>query len=133
MPVKIAEPVDLATILSELSLHQIVLPNSEQVRGYLLQYPGLAQILPDICAPVREEFGPEVELSLELYRDPEIDDRYLTLYVREKEYGPDLMKRIESVRERVNPKLEDVPGDFLITTDFRPLRGENGVRVERVH
>jgi hypothetical protein len=133
MAVKIAEALEFAAILSELSLHQILVPNPEQTQGYVLQYPGLGQLLPNLCAPVREEFGPEVELSLELYRDPEIDDRYLTLYVRETEYRPDIMERIESVRQRVNPKLEHVPGDFLVTTDFRPPRGENGVRVERVH
>jgi hypothetical protein len=81
---------------------------------------------------VRQELGAEVELSLELYQDPEIDDRYLSLYVREREYRPDLMARIEVVRERVNPMLDDVPGDFLVTTDFRGPRGRNGVQLERI-
>jgi len=132
MQVKASETCDHAATLAELSLHQVVVPHPDEVTGYVQCYPQMGNGLPSLCATVRQELGADVELSLELYQDPEIDDRYLSLYVREREYRPDLMARIEAVRERVNPKLDDVPGDFLVTTDFRRPRGQNGIQLERI-
>ena len=51
---------------------------------YLDEHGDLSQLLPEICGQIRKQFGPEAELSLELYRDPEINDRYLTLYLRQE-------------------------------------------------
>ena len=38
------------------------------------EHSALQLLLLQICQRVREEFGQDAELSLELYRDPEIDD-----------------------------------------------------------
>jgi hypothetical protein len=62
-----------------------------------------------------------------MYRDPEIDDRYLTLYVRLEKYDSGVPERIDAVRRQFEQKLEQVSGDFLLTTDFRPPRGNHAV------
>lgn len=60
----------------------VTVPNQQAVECYLADHSALQSLLPLICERVRAEFGGDVELSLELYRDPEIDDQYVTLFVR---------------------------------------------------
>jgi hypothetical protein len=81
--------------LLNLRAHQVTLPNRRTVRQFLEAAPSIAEFLPPLCERLRCEFGPKAELSLELYRDPEIDDEYLTLYVRETHYGADILDRID--------------------------------------
>jgi hypothetical protein len=60
---------------------------------------------------------------LELYRDPEIDDEYLTLYVRQRRYDADkLLEEIEDLRAGSQAALRETSGWLLVTTDFRPPR-----------
>jgi hypothetical protein len=104
----------------------VVIPKQKEVADYLADNGGLARLLPDICRDVRAAFGPKVELSLQLYRDPEIDDRYLTLYVRQEKYDQDILKQIEAVSKAFDDRLQEAPGYFLLATDFRrPERGRN--------
>jgi hypothetical protein len=110
-----------------LAKHRIMLPCLQEVTGYLANHPELAQLLPGICGEVREALGFEPELSLELYKDPEIDDRYLTLYVRKEKYEPDILDRLQTVSDRFNPRLEDISGYFLLATDFSRPRGAHAV------
>jgi len=116
-----------AALLEQLALHQVQVPGRKEVLSYLKRYPRLGDIISDICTRTRKDFGPQAELSLELYRDPEIDDRYLTLYVRQEEYTPGIMDRIEGVSRLFDKRLEKTPGSFLLTTDFCRPRGKDGV------
>ena len=68
-----------------------------------------------------------MELSLELYKDPEVDDRYLTIYVRQKNYDSEIIKRIDKVSERFDDLLEKVSSFLLLTADSRRPRGKNAV------
>jgi hypothetical protein len=110
-----------------LAEHRIVLPNAREVDSYLAGHRQLARLLPDICAKAREMLGPHVELSLELYKDPEIDDVYLTLYVRLEKYETDILDRIQAIGDQVNPRLEEATGYLLLATDFSRPRGSHAV------
>ena len=116
-----------SNIVRQLAAHQISIPTPEPVLSYLARHPKLKKLLPEICENVRQEFRPDVEVSLELYRDSEVDDRYLTLYVRMDQYDSQIMERIEAVSQRFNDKLAQVPGYFLLTTDFQLPRGVNAL------
>src|SRR5437870_1581230 len=105
----------------------IVIPDRKAVRAYLKRHADLAANLPAVCEAAREEFGSEVQLSLELYRDPEIHDQYLTLYIRLDAYDSATMARVDRVNEKFERRLERASGYLLLTTDFRPPRGANGV------
>ncbi len=100
----------------------LVVPNSMEVGRYLTEHTGLSAVLPQICQRVREVFGPDAELSLELYRDPEIDDRYLTLEVRQDQYESDIMDKLDALSEEFANELAQCSGHFLVTTDFSPPR-----------
>jgi len=106
-------------LLKRLSSENVKVPKRQEVLAYLVRYKQLAKLVPEICMQIRHAFGPNAELSLELYRDPEIDDRYLTLYIRQQTYDPEIMEKIETECRRFNGNLEQVSGYLLVTTDFR--------------
>src|SRR5437879_13908655 len=87
-----ADPVSLLAALRSSGIRS---GDWNSVRVYLEKHLDLAPWLPKICAQARRDFGPEPELALELYQDPEIDDSLLTLYVRQSRYDPGIMDRIE--------------------------------------
>lgn len=118
---------DLASSLAALQSSGIVSSNWDSVRHYLEKQADLAPWLPMICTQARREFGPEPELALELYTDPEIDDSLLTLYVRQTRYDPGIMGRIESLNRQFDSALEQVSGYFLIATDFRRPQQSHGI------
>jgi hypothetical protein len=96
------------------------------VADYLARYPEIAALLPDICAKLRQTFG-AAELALSVYTDPEIADRYLSLYVRFKHYVSGIVAQIEPAAAQFDDALATSAGHLLITTDFRPPRGNDGV------
>ena len=110
----------------ELRQWNVFASDETRVRSYLAAHPALAQDLSRICAHVREQFGEGVELSLELYVDPEIADTYLTLYVRQDSYEPSFVDQIDAVRSPFEDQSRYGDGYLLITTDFHP-RKHHGV------
>jgi hypothetical protein len=113
--------------LSALAPSATVTPNHAAVKGYLAEFPDLAAVIPPIAEAVRQEFGADAELALELYTDPEIADRYLTLYVRQASYGEGTIGRIDRACSPFEEELARKSGQLLVTTDFRPPRGSHGV------
>ena len=109
----------------------VALPNPAEVSRWLADDPKLAELIPSVCRHMRKHMGPAVELSLEVYRDPEIDDQYLTLYVRQEHYDVSIMDRIDQARTGLMRSLARVAGRLFITTDFCPPRG-NGNATQRV-
>jgi len=98
----------------------IVIRQPAVVRDYLLRYPDTIDVLPSLCRTALEQFGIGMQLSLEPYRDPEIDDEYLTLYVRQKEYDERIMDIIDEVCSAHEEELSEMSGWLVVTTDFRP-------------
>ena len=102
-------------------------PKPEEVQRYFSEYPGFQETVRPLCEAVRREFGPEAELSLELYGDPEIDDHHLTLYVRENNYPAGFMARVDRAIEPFQEELCRQSGWLLVTTDFRAPRAKNAI------
>lgn len=100
----------------------IIIPRPLEVQGYLDRYSELCDILPAASRNVRERFDGSAQLSLELYRDPEIEDEYLTLYVRQEHYDSDILDELNGIAASFDGQLRLTPSWFLITTDFQPLR-----------
>lgn len=113
--------------LERLAELGILIPNVSEVQAYLVRYPQLAQLLPGVCAGISEELTADTELSLELYADPETDDRYLTLYARKHTYEANFLYRLQEVSERFFDCLEGIPGYILLTTDFSGPRGRHAL------
>ncbi len=108
--------------LSQLRSMSVMIPEVAAVREYLYHYLELLDILPYVSQLARQNFGPEAQLSLEIYRDLETDDAYLTLYIRLDKYDKSTMKRIKEIRREYRGLLAEIAGEFLLTTDFRLAR-----------
>jgi len=113
--------------LLSLARLNILMPNAPDIIAYLGEHAELASAVTEIAAELRREFTPDAVLSLELYRDPEIDDSYLTFYVRQDAYSPDLLARIDRVSEVFATQLAQASGYVLVTTDFRSIRRQSVV------
>ncbi|HEV2947575.1 MAG TPA: hypothetical protein VGX70_09380, partial [Gemmataceae bacterium] len=75
----------------------------------------------------RRLFGPESELILSVYQDPEIKDSHLSLVVRPPLYDENITELLDRVTEPYEAELCDASGYLLVTTDFRNPRAKNGV------
>ena len=112
----------LSALLRQVEVGDVIVPNPKEVLAYLARYRKLAALLREICREVRAQFPLPYEVALELYKDPEIDDRYLGLYVRQAPLNPDLLDHVEDFRERFYDRLHRVSGHLHITADFRKPR-----------
>jgi hypothetical protein len=95
-------------------------PNAEEVIDYLQRHRGVYDATLLACVLTDEEFGDRAQISLELYKDPEIDDRYLTIYVRQTEYEPDIIEKIDAISKQFASAITSESGYILVTTDFHP-------------
>ena len=94
---------------------------SAAVQSYLDPHPALSHLADLISNAARVEFGPEASLTLQVYRDPEIDDEQLVLFVRLAQYNADTMNRIRAIAEPFDAELCAASGSLLATTDFRSI------------
>lgn len=114
-------------VLAGLAAQGIALATETEIAAYLAAHPDLADVVPSVGARVREEFGKDAQLTLRLYRDPEIDDRYLSLNVRLLGYDDHTMERIDRVSEPFDEQLCNASGYLLVTTDFRAAETNRNV------
>ena len=100
------------------------LANPDGIREYLLRYPELVEVVSLAVDTARRHF-PEAQLVLDVYQDPEIDDKYLVLYFRLKSYT-DFVDRYERAQAEFIPHLRGKRGWIQLTTDFREPEEEDG-------
>jgi hypothetical protein len=114
---------DPKAILADLGSNGVLIPAPLEVLQYLSLYPDLTAQLPSYWRVAARAGGDAAQLSLELYRDPEIDDEHLVIYIRQELYQDNLIDRID---EAYNALLTEAnygtSGWIHVTTDFRPPR-----------
>lgn len=109
-------------VLDWLQHNQVTVSQPTEVRNYLIRHPDLTELILPVCKMAMARFENCARFYLEVYHDPEIDDEYLALYVRQKVYDDDVLKVIREVsRESLYRGLEGKKGWFTITTDFKPV------------
>jgi hypothetical protein len=86
---------------------------------YLLRHPRLMPALGTIVRTLRQRVD---EAVLSVNQDPEIDDEYLTLEIRQNDYDDRILDLLASLQEEVVRQIEThrAPGWILVTTYFRP-------------
>lgn len=95
-----------------------IIPNPGEVTRHLHQNIGLYDVVLYACMLTEETFGKTAQVTLELYSDPEIDDEYLTLCIRQSHYDEDIMDKIDRICSQYEPDLDSCKGWFVVTTDF---------------
>ena len=87
------------------------------VLEYLLRFIDILDVIPQVVAAAIKHF-PEAQLVMDVYQDPEIDDQYLVLYVRLKNYD-NFVERLEKAEAEFVNQLANKKGWIQLTTDFR--------------
>lgn len=108
----------ITRMFQEFQHGRILVGDQSELTDYLKEYPDLIQVVRLACEKAGEEFEFPDQLFLDMFYDPESDDKYPTLYVRQEVYDENIMDRIEKVSETFESLLERSEGWFLITTDF---------------
>lgn len=109
---------EVKDLLDVLKAMHVIIPKTSEVSEYLLAHLDLSCMIPMICSRLIKAFSEDAKLSLEIYRDPEIHDEYLTLYIRKNEYEEMILDRIDEVMSEFEPALASASGWLLVTTDF---------------
>jgi len=109
---------EVKDILENLKAMHVMIPESSEVSEYLLAHLDLSCLIPMICSKLIKTFSEDAKLFLEIYRDPEIHDEYLTLYIRKNEYEEMILDRIDETMSEFEPALGSASGWLLVTTDF---------------
>jgi hypothetical protein len=117
---------EIKGVMDVLKSMQVKIPQVSEVSDYLLAHRDMSCLLPPVCSKLTKLFGENASLSLEVYRDPEINDGYLTLYVRQSEYKERFLDNIDEAMAEFEPMLAYVSGWLLVTTDFHPLNVNTG-------
>ena len=113
---------NIEQVLKLLAFYGIEVPRPDEIRAYLSKHLDMADLLSAVCLETLHQLGDRVQLSLEVYHDPEIEDEYLVLYARQKEYDEDLLERLDAISNQYEECLVDKSGWLLLTTDFQPPR-----------
>jgi hypothetical protein len=118
----VAEP-DLAfetawsNLESECAAAEVKILDSDAVRSYMRIHPDMIALTGRLCSATRREFAAET-LTLQMYVDPEIDDRYLHVDIRLVGYTPALveqvMKRLDTIVAPFDEELCDATGNVML-------------------
>lgn len=117
---------NIRSALAGVRADDVILDNSPATEKYLLRNSDLSPLMKKVCSKVRNSF-PAAELALTVYQDPETQDEYLVLYVRESRYELGILERIDAATAEFAPQFEMVTGDLLVTTDFRKPRSNHAL------
>ena len=115
---------DVIEVLEFLQINvNIDIQGYEEIMDYLCEFPDVINLLKEMAIKTREYF-PDAKLVLEVYKDPEIDYKYLALYVRYPNYDEEifkqLMENIWRIEDCFQESFKDKEGSIAILTDFKP-------------
>jgi hypothetical protein len=105
---------------------RVQLEDPQSIREYLLQFNDLLDLIPHAVRLVRKHF-PEARMVMTVYQDPEIEDRYLVLYVRLRQYDDTFLDRLEKAERDFLPLLANKRGWIQLSTDFERIGEDEGV------
>ena len=108
--------VDIENVLRELS-KDIRINNINSIRDYLIEFPDIIDVIPKAVNSAKKYF-PNAQIVLDLYIDPEIDDKHPIIYVRAKDYDNKFMELLDKARKDFMEDLINKRGWILLTTDF---------------
>lgn len=106
-------------LLEELKTQGVLIPEPDQVKSYLSQYPSLMEKLPAICTKVKTIPQNPAEFSLEVRKSIESQEEVFTLYVRQNQYDEQLLSKLLDAMEEFEEWHSRQEGWIFVTTDFQ--------------
>ena len=117
--------IDIERLMDWL-VPKVRLENPHSIREYLLRFTELLDVIPQAVDAAKRHF-PKAQLVMDVYRDPEITDCYLVLYIRLKHYDDSVIERLEKAEAEFLDQLVNKAGWIQLTTDFREPEGEDAL------
>ncbi len=111
--------VEIERVIKSVTALGISVPRVNEIRNLLSKYFSLCEMILSVSKQAALAFPRPSRLSIELYRDPEIEDSQLTLYIRQPNYAPDIMDQIDDFRDRLSNENPDCFSNLFVTTDFQ--------------
>lgn len=115
-----AEPL-IEDVLDFIAFKEIILSSRDDVLKYLLKYQDMIELLPDICSKAVEKFGLGSKFWLTVYIAKDIDDEFLELIVRKKQYDEDTIKLIDELQVAFEEEFNRREGWLVVSTDFKTI------------
>ncbi len=106
--------VEVNRIFNVLRSLKVELKRPKEIEAYLTRHFNLTYIIRDICWKILKESRFQLSLSLELYRDPEISDSYLTLWISGGEFET-VSRLIERLYDKYAKDFQKTCGWLLMT------------------
>ncbi len=95
--------------------------NYQEIKEYLAKHIELIDKLPIAIAIAKKHF-PDSQIALEYYQDPEIDDKYIAIYIRLKDYDETFIDRLLKASDEVIKTLGiDSSRHILLDTDYEQI------------
>jgi len=115
---------EIETLLNLLVSKKIIIPKPAEIRRYLMVYTDMIHIILPICGIINEKLNAPAQVSLEVYKDTEIKDEHLVIYMRQAVYDDEIMNIIDEISEECDGLLHNKSGWLIITTDFKPPQSD---------
>jgi len=109
----------LNILLDNLSVE---ITNRNAVIDYILDHSGFDMSVMYASIRIREEFGNNAEVHLDLKKICEKCQDILVLTVRQKSYDDDIMNRLDNISDEFDTDSNEGSGWLLLTTDFHYAR-----------
>jgi len=91
--------------------------NRTHIKNYLSLFSDLIDLIP-IAVSVAKKHFPEAHIVVDVYKDPEIEDSYIVLYIRLSQYDESFIERLAEAESEILPLLVNKSGWIQLTTDF---------------
>jgi hypothetical protein len=115
---KVLKNEPLVGAIASIEPFNIMIPDYDSVYDYLFDHPDMAELLPFVCETARKRVEDDMQLSLELYRDAEINDSHLSLYIRSHRYDERVLNAMRDIESAYVNMLVGKTGWIVVTTDF---------------
>lgn len=110
----------------EILKKKMYLENEEEITDFLLnQSLDIEEIIEPflyINKITNDIFFTETKIFIQKYDDPETEDHFIAVDLRQESYPEDFIDKIWDIREVFSGKFQDTNW-ILITTDFKPFKG----------
>jgi len=102
-----------------LEIYDIIAPDIDSVREYICGHFDMLVVLDRISEKIRNVFPSlQYQVSLEMFFNPESEDKYLTFYIRHENYPDNIKNLISSIYNEEMYCFINRGFGVLITTDF---------------
>jgi hypothetical protein len=108
---------EVKSLIEKLKSLGVAVPVEKEVGRYLSKHKDMVNVIRDITTSAQKKFKGST-LALKLFKEPEINDEYLALYVSPKEYGEQTQNLLDEILDNFSEQISNKSGWISILTSF---------------